>query len=408
MNILFLTNYYPPHHMGGYEELCADVAEGLRERGHTVSVLTSNVGASGESPRSVFRLLHPEVNSHPYGPTVNFFVGRASRLTHDLRAMERLITELSPDVILVWGMWNLRRQLAMYLEQRAQPPVAYYIADYWPSLPDAYTLHWRAPSRRGITSAPKWLVARLALTMLRAENMPNLRFQHVMCVSQAVRNRLVESGLPLSQASVIYNGIHLDEFRQVKRLQTISPASLLYAGRLSPDKGVETAIRAVSQLVALNHNAHLTIVGAGNAEYVVTLQQLAQELNIRNQVSFAGRVPRTKMPHVLSQHDVLLVPSTWPEPLPRIAQEGMASGMVVVSSNVGGLPEIVQHDMNGLTFEAGDAQALSAQLLRLFDEPTLAPRLVRQAQQTVAQHFDINRTVDEVARFLQGIIKTSI
>ncbi|TMC57253.1 MAG: glycosyl transferase family 1, partial [Chloroflexi bacterium] len=47
MRLLFLSNFYPPHHFGGYEELCAEVAEGLRARGHTVAVLTSRHGAQG-------------------------------------------------------------------------------------------------------------------------------------------------------------------------------------------------------------------------------------------------------------------------------------------------------------------------------------------------------------------------
>jgi hypothetical protein len=63
MQLLFLSNFYPPYHLGGYEELCADVAEGLRERGQIVSVLKTHQGID-RPPRpaaGVERLLHPEV-----------------------------------------------------------------------------------------------------------------------------------------------------------------------------------------------------------------------------------------------------------------------------------------------------------------------------------------------------------
>lgn len=407
MNILFLSNYYPPHHLGGYEELCADVAEGLRARGHTVNILTSNIGSNTPSTPHVHRLLYPEVSKTPYGATLNFFIGRKLRLEHNLHTTAQLVGALRPDVILVWGMWNLHRQIPAYLEQPGNPPVVYYIADYWSTLPDAYTLHWRAPALRSITSLPKRAVAALALRILQRESLPRLRFEHAICVSNAVRSTLITAGVISEKAAVINNGIDTTVFTPQVDGDAPPFSKILYAGRLAPEKGVDTALRAIAQLKNDGSEVHLTLVGGGTDEFTRKLEELTQQLGVTEFVTFAGRVNRTEMPRIFKKYGTLLVPSTWAEPLPRIAQEGMASGLVVISSTAGGLPEIVIDGVNGLTFAPGNATMLAQQLSLVLQNPTLARRLAAAGRDTAITRFNINRTVDEIASYMQSIIQTS-
>ncbi|TMC57252.1 MAG: hypothetical protein E6J26_06520, partial [Chloroflexi bacterium] len=94
----------------------------------------------------VFRVLRPEVSLRPYRATLDFFVGRKRRARENLSRFAKVLDDFDPDVLMVWGMWNLSRRLLVAAESRARPPVVYYLADYWPALPDAYTLHWQAPS----------------------------------------------------------------------------------------------------------------------------------------------------------------------------------------------------------------------------------------------------------------------
>src|SRR5439155_5284391 len=108
----------------------------------------------------------------------------------------------------------------------------------------------------------------------------------------------------------------------------------------------------------------LTIAGAGSRAYEARLRRLCEQLALSEHVTFAGRVPREAMPQLMARFDALAVPSEWPEPLPRIVQEGMAAGLVVLASAVGGIGEIVQNESNGLTFAAGNAAELAVQLSR--------------------------------------------
>lgn len=411
MHLLFLTNGYPPHHGGGYEELCADVSAGLRQRGHTVAVLTSRRGAGGSATADdgVYRLLYPEVDWRRYRATLGFFVGRRRRLQEDLNRLEETLGRTEPDAILVWGMWNLPRQLLVHTEAREDPPVVYYIADYWPSLPDAYTLHWREPARRWYTGLPKYVLGQIALGMLsREREAPALRFQHAACVSSAVRDRLVADGLPLTEARVIHNGIDVARFADAKASRPSRDESerlaVVYAGRLSPEKGVHTAVEAVASLARRGMVVSLTTVGGGAADYERELRSLIERLGLAGQVALAGRVPRERMPEVLARFDVLVVPSIWPEPLPRIVQEGMAAGLAVVGTTVGGMGEILEDGLNGLTFAPGDAEGLARQIERLDVDPALRTRLAQAGVDTVRQRFDIGRMLDELEAYLQEVI----
>jgi glycosyltransferase involved in cell wall biosynthesis len=179
---------------------------------------------------------------------------------------------------------------------------------------------------------------------------------------------------------------------------------MVYAGRISPEKGIPTALEALSILISNNLPARLTIIGSGQADYLNYLRDLCNQLGLTNSVKFIGYIPREEIPNVLAKYDVLVAPSIWPEPLPRIIQEAMAVGLVVVGANVGGIPEILTHGVNGLTFPAGDSIKLAAQLMRLWMDRDSLERLSIEAQKTVCMKFDIRRTVNEIEQFLENVI----
>ena len=239
--------------------------------------------------------------------------------------------------------------------------------------------------------------------MLARENhLPPLKYEHALCVSQAVRQALQTAGVVGDEARVVHNGIDVERFAGARRggSEKGGPLRLLYAGRLAPEKGVHTAIGALGIARREGSPIQLTIAGAGSRAYEARLRRLCEQLALSEHVTFAGRVPREAMPQLMARFDALLVPSEWPEPLPRIVQEGMAAGLVVLASAVGGIGEIVQNESNGLTFAAGNAAELAVQLSRACGDPGLRARLSTAAQATVRAQFDIRRTVAEIEAYL--------
>lgn len=431
MRILFLTNYYPPYEIGGQGKSCRDVVEGLAARGHDCLVLTSMHG-TGNVPvteEGVRRWLYLEMDMAPLRHIRTFFLERKRRERHNLARLERLIAAFQPDVIFIWGMWNLPRSLPALAERLVPGKVAYRFAEYWPTLPSQHEMYWRTPAKSWKTRLPKGLLRPLALAMLRREPPPpGLSFPHAMCVSAATRRELIDAGLPLEHARVIYTGLDvgagdsadLSSLEKPSRARTSfdattsreaeagdspqlasPPLRLLYAGRLAAEKGVETAIHALAELVQQGRNrVVLNLAGSGQAAYQQQLRALSARLGLEDALSFLGRVPLEEMPALMRAHDVLLVPSIWPEPFARVVLEGMISGMVVVATPAGGSAEIVRDGENGLLFPPGDSHALARCIVRLAEDPGLRRQLAQAGRQTVLEHFTRQKMMDQIENFL--------
>lgn len=401
MRLLFITNGYPPHHLGGYEELCDEAARGLRKRGHSVEILTTRTRRSTDESH-VHRLLHPVVGRGSVRANLGFFVGRRRREQENLRTLASLTTQIRPDIVLIWGMWNLHLSLARAAEQSRAYTTIYYLADFWPTLPDSYVLHWQESSRSTHTVWLKRLVGGIALRWLHSESATvALAFEHTMCVSAALQQGLVHAGVPIHNATIVHNAIDIRSFTlaRVARVMPRSPIRILYAGRLASDKGVDILIPALGILRDRGQPAHLTILGGGTPDYVARLRQQAIAFKVSDYISMVGRVSRDGVPKWMAQCDVLVVPSIGPDSLPRVVQEAMAMGLVVLATPVGGIPEIVQDNVTGLMFPIGDSVALADRIESLADDPELCVRLSTAGRQIVERVFSFGRMMDEFETF---------
>ena len=181
--------------------------------------------------------------------------------------------------------------------------------------------------------------------------------------------------------------------------------SLLYIGRLTPEKGAHTAIEAMGRLVHEHglKNFKLTIVGDGEADYLTHLRQLAETKNVASFVTFQPALPKAALPALYQRSDIFLFTSIWAEPFGRVIVEAMASGVAVVGTKVGGAAEILIDEQNALTFTADDPASLSDQLKRLIESRDLRQRLADSARETAVRKFDIRRMIEEIEAYLQNI-----
>lgn len=416
MRILFVSNFYPPHSSGGEEQSCQQVVEGLQQRGHTGLVLTSMRGTNNVPVETdgIDRSLYLEMDLVPWRHSLTFFIGRRAREKHNLQRFERAVEQFRPDIIFLWGLWNLPKSLPALAEARYPDRVIYRFATYWPTLPSQHEEYWRYPGRKWYSRLPKLVLGRIALAMLAREAQPpRLSFKHAICVSAATRNTLVEAGIPVANARIIRTGLdprpYLNAHPDPQPRPDNQYLNLLYAGRLYAEKGVHTAIEAVAKFRLSRDlpRIRLSLAGSGSPDYENHLRRLVDQSGLNDCVSFLGHVPAEKMPRLLREFDVLLVPSTWPEPFSRMVLEGMISGLVVVATSTGGTTEILTDGENGLLFAPGDADDLAQKIARLMDDPELRQRLARAGKQTVLERFTMTRMMDEIESFLQEVARSS-
>jgi glycosyltransferase involved in cell wall biosynthesis len=399
MRILMFSNYFPPYARGGYEQWCAEVAVELHQRGHEVHIVTGfepDQGSSTHQGLPVHRVLHLEAQEGTWETARRFFFRRKELEKETLRQVRGLVDQVSPDVAFVWGMWNVPRSVLVLIESLLPKRVVYYFCDYWPTLSSAYQQYWSTPSGRSVTKALKNIVGRFALKQLAKEPAPTLQWQTCLCVSSFVCQDLVRSGIQMGRTKIVYGGTQVEQFktantRWVGRNQD-TLLRLLYAGRIDPDKGVHTIVQALGKVPQAT--ATLTICGNDKSSYGRRLRASVQEQGLSERVTFMGSIPRSEMPAVMAQHDVLVFASIWEEPFARTVIEGMAAGLAAIGTTTGGTGEILVENETGLTFPAGDDQALASQIIRLSSDPDLLRRLSNEGRQLVNKHFRFDQMVD--------------
>ncbi len=411
MRILFLINFYQIHGSGGQDLSCQQVISGLKERGHTTLVLTSMQGTNNVPVETgeIYRSLYLEMDLVPWRNGITFFTRRKAREKHNVQVFARVVEHFKPDIIFIWGMWNLPRSLPAFAEARYPDKIVYRFATYEPTLPSQHEMYWRTPGRKWYSRIVKGAVSHVALAMLAKEKQQPLTFKHAICVSAATRNILVEAGIPIENARVIHTGLDPQQF--LRDQKTSQPdhknqtLNLLYAGRIYPEKGVDTVIHALETLVFRRglRNIKLRVIGSGSPEYENFLHHLVDKAGLNDYVSFSGHVPAEEMPQLLQESDVLLVPSVWQEPFSRIVLEGMISGLVVVATPTGGTTEILRDGENGLFFIPGDAEDLTQKIAKLAIDPVLRRRLAAAGQKTVVDGFTMTRMIDEIEGYLQEV-----
>ena len=371
MRLLFLSNLYPPYDMGGFEQLCQEVTVRLRQRGHTVQVLTSRHGLDHPLPseQDVIRTLHLQANVHYYQP-MEFFLQRPRQERSNKRELRRAIDQLAPDLIVVWGMWNLSRNLPYWAEQRMPGRVAYYIASYWPMDTDIHEEYWQRQAKKPVTELLKRPLRALALSQLSWEGYPpSLHLEHAKCCSQYVRDTLVQAGKLPANAGVLFGGIDPEPFlRNPSRSSEAQegPLRLLYFGSLLSHKGVHTAIEALGMLKkrGLADRVELTLLGSGHPDYEAQLRAMVAQFGIGDRVQFAGRVPRDEIPSWLGRFDVFLFTSIWAEPMARSVMEAMAANSFI-SELFGYTPKLMVYPSCNInqTRDASDLAPLGAPFL---------------------------------------------
>lgn len=157
---------------------------------------------------------------------------------------------------------------------------------------------------------------------------------------------------------------------------------LLSTRNFEPNYNVACTLRAFALVQAAHADASLTLVGSGSLE--PALRNLAGQLGLRN-VTFAGRVPPSEVHRYYADADIY-VQTPAVDNMPLSVLEAFASGLPVVSTNVGGVPAILTDGVHGLLAPADDPEAIAAQLLRLLSNPPLARQLAAAGHETCAAY----------------------
>jgi glycosyltransferase involved in cell wall biosynthesis len=175
-----------------------------------------------------------------------------------------------------------------------------------------------------------------------------------------------------------------------------SPLKLLYAGRLSHEKGIGDLVEAIRLLLDSGNVIELTICGDGPEKG--KLESLCRALKLEKQIAFLGFIPPGDgLVEVFRRHDIFVHPS-YSEGFPKVIWEAMAQGLPVITTPVGSVSEVIDDGKNGLFVQCRQPQEIHDAVLRIIEDEGLRMRLIVNGYH-LARHNTIQAKADQLIRY---------
>ncbi len=214
----------------------------------------------------------------------------------------------------------------------------------------------------------------------------------VLARSDSLLNALRSLGCAENKLRLNRTGIPLDQFRTVSRVAPAGGAwRFVQACRLIRKKGIDDALHAFARFSARHPGSHFTIAGEG--PLLAELAQLRDDLRLQGSVTFAGFLNGPELSELFQQSHVFLHPSRMTEDrnqegVPNSMLEAMATGLPVIATRHGGIPEAVEDGASGILVAEGDRAALEEAMLKLAGDAPDWMSMGRAASQVVLANFE--------------------
>ncbi len=373
MKVLIVSGIWPPD-VGGPASHAPELAEFLRRRGHEVeAVITADRAPEPESYR---------ISWTPRRLPIGV---RHAHVAALVAARARWA-----DVVYVTGM-PTRAALGSVLARR--PLVVKVTTD----------AAYERALRRGLYAGGLDDFQRSsggvrATALAQARKLWIARAAHVFCPSAYLRELAIGWGVPPERVTVIPNPApvvgELPTREELRARLGANGRLLAFAGRLARQKALGVALEAVAR------SDGVTLLVAGDGPERAALEKATQRLGLADRVRFLGPQPRERVLELFRAADASLLSSAW-ENFPHGVVESLAVGTPVISTNAGGVAEVLRDGVNGLVVPVGDVDALAAAIERYFAEPELRERLREAAAPSVADYAPerlLGRIEAELAR----------
>lgn len=407
MRALALATTYPKHPDDSTAPFVRSISHGLCRRGLEVHLLLPH---------------HPELNWLQGDPPVHLhtfsYAPRNWRRFHVWGYAGALVADTS-----------LRREALAILPFASSSSVLSLVRLARRLRPDVLHAHWLLPNGplaalvsqqsgiplvisihgSGVFMAERHRALRLAARYALR------RATRVTACSRDLASRAMRLGGSEETISAIPYGVDASEFhppdpearREARSALGLAGGTfvILAVGRLVEKKGFEFLIQALPPLDGLGIESLLVVAGAGDLEG--QLKGVASEAGVERRVRFLGNVRRQHLRQLFAAADTLVIPSIHDaagnvDGLPNVVLEGLASGLPLVASDIAGIPDVIQHERNGLLVPEQDSQALSSAIRRLAHDPELRRGLGKAARESVEGALDWDSITARYAETLAG------
>ncbi len=241
-------------------------------------------------------------------------------------------------------------------------------------------------------SAAASLAAMLASYYERMSGVPE-KIDRFIAPSAFMKKKLVEGGVDPDRISRVPNFVDIERFQPRGEKEE---DYFLYFGRLSAEKGLDLLIEAAGGL----EKGRLVIAGEGPLRE--KLEKTAEDIRGCD-VEFAGFKPRGELAQLIRRSMFVVIPSQWYENLPFSVMESMALGKAVAATDIGGIPEMVEHGVSGYLFPPGDSNALAGRLEELLSSPEIRKKMGLEGRRKARELYGPSKHYDEIIAIYERV-----
>jgi len=393
MRIVMLSWEYPPRIVGGISPHVFELSQQLAAKGIEVHVITKETPLA---PDEEVQASGVHVHRVHLSEAPNDFVHEIQLLNRatDLRARELLEDwreEGRPTIFHAHDWLSLDSARELKYEYK---------------LPMIATVHATEEGRnRGIHNEMQRYIH-------EQEYWLTYEAWRVIVCSEYMRGEVGRSfDCPANKVDVIYNGVDTAKFefewpdkeKAAYRAQFALPDEkiVMYVGRFVREKGIHVLLNAAGTILAQEPKTKFVIVGGGNRE---RFEKFVHWYGLGEKVLFTGFMANRSLWQLYRVADVAVFPSLY-EPFGIVALEGMAAGSAVVSSDAGGLREVVQHDITGTLTYAENPESLAWGVLRVLRDPVAAEKMKHAAVKRLKTDFDWSALADQTIAVYERVWK---
>lgn len=219
---------------------------------------------------------------------------------------------------------------------------------------------------------------------------------------------------PEGRIHLVYHGLDLSRFPTPKKALSKNDGSsktktvkLVTVGRAVAKKGIDSLLHALAKLPEDLH-WHWTHIGGGPLKG--DLEALALKLGINDRCDFKGALPQSEVLETYKKSDLFVLPSRIDETgdrdgLPNVIVEAQSQQMAVISTNISGIPELIQSDSNGILIQPDKVDELAKAIEKLTSDPKLRNKMGKLGEEKVRSHFSHKQTIGDIIALLDKSLK---
>lgn len=406
--ILLVLTEFPPG-FGGMQTHACYLAEHLQKLGHSIAVLTYR-------PADKVQAILCQSFDQSCGYPVHRVLSRIG-YWNNIEITQHWAKQFQADLIyasnVYYGLLKLKNPTPLIARSVGndvlRPWIVYpfrlgsrLLSSHW------FERHLYRQFRRWNT--PEWIERLLRQQRQKLMQRSAQGLHHILANSHYTAEALQEVGVPSSRVQVLVGGVDSQRFTPqpadtaALRAELSLPTSgriLLTACRLVAKKGIDFLLQQMPELIQQHGDIHLVVIGEGREDK--RCKALVARLQLSDRVHFVGRIAHHDIHRYYWCADLFVlasrvVHSRWSgmkdaETMGRVLCEANAAGVPVLTSNSGGIPSVIQDELNGLLFTEDDAADFQRQLHRLLNDNALRQRLSAQGLIVAHSEFDWTQIV---------------